>query len=161
GPVLHDGPLVDQLLEVVDREGFYGGDLVGGTETVEEVQERNPGAEGGGVGDRGHVLSLLSGVRYQHRPAGLAGRHHVRVVTEDRQGVGGDGAGGDVDHCRGQFPGDLVHVGDHQEETLRGGEGGGESTRLQRAVDGTGGAALALHLDDLGNDAPDVGLALL
>ncbi len=59
---------------------------------------------------------------------------------------------------RGQFAGDLVHVGDHQQQALRCGEGGGERPRLQGAVQGAGGAAFALHLDDRGHGAPDVGL---
>ena len=35
-----------------------------------------------------------------------------------------------------QLARDLVHVGDHQQQALRGGEGGGQRARLQRAVDG-------------------------
>jgi hypothetical protein len=43
--------------------------------------------------------------------------------------------------------GDFVHVGDHRQEPLRCGESGGERTGLQSSVEGSGGAALALHLD--------------
>ena len=59
---------------------------------------------------------------------------------------------------RGQLAGDLVHVGDHQQQALRRGEGGGERAGLQRAVEGAGGAAFALHLDHRRHGAPDVRL---
>ena len=67
---------------------------------------------------------------------GLAAGHDVGVVAEDREGVGGDGAGGHVHAEGGQLARDLVHVRDHQEQALRGGEGRGQGARLERAVDG-------------------------
>ena len=48
-----------------------------------------------------------------------------------------------------QLAGDLVHVGDHQQQALGGGVGGGQGTGGQRAVDGAGGAGLGLHLHHL------------
>jgi hypothetical protein len=73
------------------------------------------------------------------------------VVAEDRQRVRGHRARRDVEDGGRQFAGDLEHVGDHQQQALRRGEGGGQRPGLQRAVDRAGGAGLALHLDDLGN----------
>ena len=52
--------------------------------------------------------------------------------------------------------GDLVHIGDHQQQTLRGGVGGGQRTGAQRAVNCTGGAGLRLHLHHLDLRAEDV-----
>ncbi len=69
--------------------------------------------------------------RAEHGEAGLAGAHDVAVVAEDAEGMGGDGAGGDVDDGRGELAGDLVHVGEHEQQALRGGEGGGECTGLE------------------------------
>ena len=46
-----------------------------------------------------------------------------------------------------QLAGHFIHIGDHEQEALRGGEGGGKGARRQRAVDRTGHAAFALHLD--------------
>ena len=48
------------------------------------------------------------------------------------------------------------HVGDHQQEALRGGEAAGERSSLQRSVQRPGSAGLRLHLDDVGHDAPQV-----
>ena len=70
--------------------------------------------------------------------------------------MGGDGARRDVEDA-GQLLGrDLVHVGDHQQQALGGGVGGGQGTGGQRAVNGTGSASLGLHLDDLYGIAEDV-----
>ena len=128
-----------------------------GAEAVEEVQERHPGRERGAVGDQRHVLRLLHRCRGQHGHPGLAGRHDVAVVAEDAERVGGHRAGRHVDHGRRELAGDLVQVRDHQQQTLRRREGRGQRTGLERAVERTGGAGLALHLDHLGHDAPEVG----
>ena len=45
----------------------------------------------------------------------------------------------------GEFPGDLEHVGDHQQQALGGREGGRQGPGLQRPVDGPRRAGLALH----------------
>ena len=58
----------------------------------------------------------------------------------------------------GQLAGDLVHVGDHQQQALRRREGRRQRAGLQRAVNGAGRAAFALHLDHRRDGAPDVGL---
>ena len=80
------------------------------------------GAQRRGVGDEREVVRLLDRARREHRPAGRAGVHHVAVVAEDRERVGRDGPGGDVDHRGRQLAGDLEHVGDHQQQALRRGE---------------------------------------
>ena len=150
----------DQGAEVVVGEGLDGVQLVRGPEAVEEVDERDPGAEGRHLGDRREVMALLHRGGRQQREAGLTHRHHVGVVTEDRQRLGGQRAGGHVEDGRGQLAGDLVHVGDHQQEPLGGGEGGGQRPALERSVQRPRRASLALHLDHRGHAAPDVRLAL-
>ena len=70
--------------------------------------------------------------------------------------MGGNRAGADVKCGRRKFSGDLVHVGDHQQQTLGGGEGGGQRSRLQSSVDRTGSSAFALHFNHMGYAAPDV-----
>jgi hypothetical protein len=105
-------------------------------------------------------------VRLLHRAggeqgeAGLPRRHDVGVVAEDGERVRGQGTGSHVQGEGGQLAGDLEHVGDHQQQALRGGEGGGQRAGLQRAVHRAGGAALGLHLHDLRHLTPEVGLAL-
>ncbi len=83
------------------------------------------------------------------------------MITEDGEGVGRHGASRHVDHGRSQLPGDLVHVGQRQEKTLGGGEGRAQRPGAERAVDGPGRARLALHLDDIRNNTPQVGPSLM
>ena len=109
-----------------------------------------------GLRDEREVVGLLHRRRGEQREARLAHRHHVGVVAEDRQPLRGERPGGDVEHRRRQLAGDLVHVRDHQQQALRGGERRRQRAALQRAVQGAGRAALALHLDHRGHGAPDV-----
>ena len=127
-----------------------------GAEAVEEIEERHAALEGGEVCHRGEVHHLLHRALGEECEAGLAGAHHVGVVAEDGEGLGGEGAGAHVEHAGQQLAGDLVHIRDHQQQTLRSGVGGGQSTSLERAVHGAGGAGLALHLDDLHGLAEEV-----
>ena len=129
---------------------------MGGTETVEEVQEGNAALDGGQMGHGSQVHDLLDVALGQHGKAGLTAGHDVGVVAEDVQGVGGHGPGGHVEHAGQQLTGDLVHVGDHQQQALRRGVGGGQGTGGQGAVDRAGGAGLGLHLDHLDGSAEDV-----
>ena len=63
------------------------------------------------------------------------------MVAEDRQRVAGERTGRHVEYTGQKLAGDLVHVGDHQQETLRCGVGGGQGSGLERTVNGTGGTA--------------------
>ena len=152
---------------VVDHraDGFlrHGVDLLhfmGGAEAVEEVEERDLGFERRSVGDEREVLRFLHGSGGEHREARLAAGHDVRVVAEDVEALVREGAGGHVEDRRRELARDLVHVGDHQQEALRRRERRREGAGRERAVDRAGGAALGLHLDDLGDVAPEIGLAL-
>ena len=154
------GVHVHQFLQVVIIPDLNLLQLVGGAEPVEEVQEGDPALDGGKVGDGGEVHNLLDAALAHHGKAGLAAGVNVGVVAEDVQGVGGHAPGGDVDDAGEQLAGHLVHIGDHQQQALGSGEGGGEGAGGQRAVDGTGGAGLGLHLNDLYPLAEDVGPAI-
>ena len=155
-PMSEDVVVTHQRGEIVVVDDADLVDLVARAEPVEEVQERHPGPQRRGVRHEREVVRLLHRSRRQHRPARGAGVHHVGVVTEDRQGMGRDRAGGHVDDARCQFPGDLEHVRDHQQQPLARCERGRHRTLLQRAVQRPRGPRLRLHLDDLGNQPPAV-----
>ena len=142
-----------QILVIPDSDLL---DLVGGTEAVEEVDEGNAAFDGGQVGDSAQIHDFLHVGLAQHGKAGLTAGVDVGVVTEDVQRLSSDGTGGDVENCGQQLTGDLVHIGDHQEQTLRRGVGGGQRARTQRAVDGTCRARLGLHFHHLDGGAEDV-----
>ncbi len=146
--VLGDGVPGDELLHGLLGNHADVDGLVGGTEAIEEVAEGDLGAQGGDVGDEGHIVGLLDGLGGEEGEAGGAGSHDIGVVTVDVEGLAGDGTGSDVEDAGEELTGDLVHVGDHEEEALGGGEGGAEATGGEGAVDGTGGTGLGLHLDD-------------
>ena len=120
------------------------------------MQERHPRLRSRGVRDGGEVLSFLWGTRGEHRETALADRHHIGMVPEDRKRVRGDTARRHVHAESGELPRDLVHVGQHQQQTLRCGERGGQRSGLQRTVHGARRSALGLHLDHVGNRAPEV-----
>ena len=146
-----------QRAQVVVGEQLDRVQLVRGSEPVEEVHERHPRRERGGLRHQRQVVRLLHRRRGEQREPRLAHRHHVGVVAEDRQSLRRERPGGDVQHRRRQLAGDLVHVRDHQQQPLRRGERRRERAALQRAMQRPGGAALALHLDHRGHGAPDVG----
>ena len=129
---------------------------MGGTEPVKEVQEGDAALDGGQVGDGTQVHDLLGVGLGQHGEAGLAAGHDVGVVAEDVQALGGHGTGGDVENAGQQLAGDLIHVGDHQQQALRSGVRGGQGARVQGAVHSTGGAGLGLHLHHLHSSAKNV-----
>ena len=137
-------------------DGFNLLDFMGGPESVEEMQEGNPCLQGSRLGNQGEIMRFLNAGGGQHRKPGLAHRHDIRVIAEDRQSLAGQRAGGDVEHRAGEFAGDLVHIGNHQEQSLRGRERGCQGPGGQSAVNRATGAALGLHLHNLGDGTPDV-----
>ena len=157
---LGHGVHVAHILQIVIIPNGNLLDLVAGAETVEEVDEGDLALQGGQMGHGGQIHDLLHVALAQHGKAGLAAGHHVGVVAEDVQRVGGNGTGGDVEHA-GQLLGcDLVHVGDHQQQALRGGVRGGQGAGAQRTVYGTGRAGFGLHFNHLHLGAEDILLAV-
>ena len=141
-----DSVHVDHFLEILVIPDLDLLQLVAGAEAVEEVQEGNSALDGGQVRHGAQVHDLLHVGLGQHGKAGLTTRHDVAVIAEDVQGVAGEGSGGDVEHAGEQLARDLVHVGDHQQQALGRGVGGGQGACVQGAVDSAGSAGLSLHL---------------
>ena len=101
--------------------------FMGGAESVKEMQERYPALDGRKVCDGAEVHNLLRVGGGEHGKAGLTAGHDIRMIPENGESVGGDGAGGTVDDARQQLTSDLQHVGDHKQQALRGRKGGGQS----------------------------------
>ena len=130
---------------VVDCFDFLN--FVGSAEAVEEINEGNPAVDSGEVSDGGKVHDFLNGGFSEHSAAGLTRRHNVLVVAENVEGGSCQRAGRDVENARQEFTGDFVEIWNHEQEALRRGVGCGESAGLERAVNGTGGAAFGLQFD--------------
>ena len=65
-----------------------------------------------------------------------------------------------MEYARQQFAGDLIHIRDHQQETLRGGERRGQCASLQRTVNGSGCTTFRLHFLNVYGVAEEVFAAL-
>ena len=154
--VLADEVVVDAGAHCVVGYFFNFHFFVAGAEAVEEVEDGDVSLEGRHLGDEGVVGGLLDGRGAEHGPAGVADRHYVGVVSEDGERVGRKAARRDVHYGARELSGYLVHVRDHEEKSLRSGEGRAERSGLYRSVVGSGGSGLALHLFDERNGSPDV-----
>ena len=155
-----EGVIVHQIPQVLVVQGLDPLHLVRGAEAVEAVHEGVLAADSGQVGHSAQVHGLLGGGGHQHGVAGGAAGHKVGVIAEDGVVVGGHHTGGDVHDAGQELAAHGVHGGDHQHQALGGGEGGGQSAGLQRAVAGAGGAGLGLHLDHVHRGAEEVLTAL-
>ena len=148
--------IVDHRPQIIIGQLFDLGDFMRGAEAIEEMQEWHTRFQRGSLGDQGHVMRFLHRAGWHHRPAALAGGHHIRVIPEDGQGMRGHRAGRNVEDRAGQFPGNFEHVGDHQQQALAGGEGGGQRAGLECSMHCAGCTALRLHFDHQGDSSPDI-----
>ena len=108
----------DHIFEGFLVQGFDLLDFMGGTEAVEEVQERQAGLDGAKVCHGGKVLGFLYGAGCQHAETGLSAGHYVLMVSEDGEGVACEGAGAHVEYGGQHFAGNFVHVGNHEQKAL-------------------------------------------
>ena len=140
------GVPVQQLIHILIVDELYLLDFVGGAEAVEEVYEGYAGLDGGQMGHKRQIHNLLYGSGGKHCEAGLAAAHNIAVVAKDGKGMVREGTGGYVEYSGKLLAGDLVHVGDHEQQALGSGEGGGQGACLEGAVNCTGRTGLGLHL---------------
>ena len=137
--------LVDQRSQIFIFQCFDLLDFVRCTETVEEVHERNTGFDCSQVGNTCQIHHFLYRTFGQHGEACLTGRHYVLMVTEDTQCVRSQCTSRYMEYARQQFTCDLVHVRDHQQQTLRSRISRSQCTSLQRTVNCTGSTTFRLH----------------
>ena len=147
----------DQRAQVVVGEHLDRVQLVRGAEPVEEVHERHPRRS-----VAAWATSARSWASCTDAEASSAKPVWRTAITSEwspkiDSPCAASDARGHVQHRRGQLTGDLVHVRDHQQQALRGGERRRQRAALQRAVQRARRAALALHLHHRGHRAPDVG----
>ena len=123
--------------------------FVTGSESIKEVKHRKAGLNCRQMRNCCQIHYFLRAVGRQHSKTGLSGGHHVRVISKNRQGLRGDGSCRYVENARQPFRRNLIHVRNHQKQTLRCGISRRQRSGNQRTVNGTGSAALRLHFDNL------------
>ena len=105
------------------------------------------------------IHRFLHGRRRDHRIPRLTAGHDVGMIAKDVQRMRRERTGGHV-HDHGQkFARNLIHIGDHQEQTLRRRIGSGERACGKGPVNGARRAAFRLHLRDFELLAPHIGAA--
>ena len=130
--------------------------LVRCAEAVEEVDERHHRLERCKVSYSGKIHYFLNGTFAKHSETSLAASHYVLMVAEDTQRVRSQRTSGNVEHTGNQLACNLVHIGNHQEQTLGSRECCSESTSLQGAMNGTCSTSLRLHFLNAYGLAPQV-----
>ncbi len=140
---------VDHIAEILIVPGLDLLVLMRGAETIKEMEHGQSAVNGGKMSDSSEVHNLLDGVGAKHCKTGLTAGHNVAVVAENAQRMACKSAGRNMEHSRSLLAGELIHVGDHQKQTLRSGESAGIGTSGNGAVNSAGGTCLGLHLDDL------------
>ncbi len=138
--------VVNERTEILHIHRLYLLVLVRSTETVEEVEERYAALDSSEVSNTCEVHHLLYGSLSEHSETGLAASHDILVVTEDTEHVRSERTSRYMEDGRDELTGDLVHVRDHEEQTLRSRESGGQRTCVQRTVNSTCCTGLRLHL---------------
>ena len=131
GTELAQGLLVHEVTHSVLLQELHLLVLVRSAESVEEVDEGHSALNGSQVSHSTQVHNLLHRALAQHGETSLAASHHVAVVTEDTQRVCGQSTGRHMEDAGKQFTGNLVHVRNHQQQTLAGSECCCQSTSLQ------------------------------
>ncbi len=120
--------------------------LVAGTETVEEIEERHTALDSREVSHTGEVHHLLYAALGEHSETGLTASHHVLMVAKDTKHVACQRTSRHVENGRNQFARNLVHVRNHQQQTLRSSKRSGQGTGIERTMYCTCSTALRLHL---------------
>ena len=142
--IFHIFPVHD-LADIFIVDDFHLADFMRGAEAVKEVAEGDAGVDSRKMGDKPEIHGLLRVVGTEEGEACLTGRHDILMVAEDGQRMGGQGTGSNMEDPGEEFAGNLVHVGNHEQQTLRGGKGGGQRTSGKAAVYGACGTCFGLH----------------
>lgn len=93
-------------------------DLVRGSESIHEVQKGNPRVQCRHLTNNGHVMGFLNTETRDHREATSSNQHRVTVVSIDRKRLSRKGSRGDMYDRRQKLSGDLVEVGNVEQQAL-------------------------------------------
>ena len=106
--------VVNHFMHNVERNFFDFLNFVRSAESVKKVNKRNARFKRRRMRYNGQIHNFLNAVRRDHRPSGLAARHYVLMVAENRQSARCDCTGGNVENGARQFSRNFVHIRNHQ-----------------------------------------------
>ena len=109
---------IRHILQILVIPGLDLLDLMGGTESIEEIDEGKASLDRSEMCHGGQVHNLLHAAFAEHGASGLTAGIYVGMISENAQRVGSDRSRGNVEHTGKLLTGNLVEVGDHQEQTL-------------------------------------------
>ena len=127
-----------ELLQLIIANDLNLVDFVRGPETIHEMQKGNPRVEGGDLANGRHVVGLLYRKTTEHTQTTTTDKHGITMISINGKGFSCQGTRGDVDDCRQQFAGNLVNVGNKEQQTLRGCKGRCQGSRNEGSMQGTG-----------------------
>ena len=137
----------------------YFGNLVAGSEAVEEVDKGHLRFQRGQMRNKRQIHNLLNGAVAKHCKARLAACHNVGMVAENVKRMSRQRARRNVHNHGQQLARNFIHIGNHQQQTLRSGVGACQCARAERAVHSARRAALGLHFCNSYLLTPHVGSA--
>ena len=143
--------LFNHLADLIHRDFVDLLNFVRSAEAVEEVEERNLSLKRSGVGDHRHIVRFLNGVGAEHRKTCLTAGHDIAVIAENAETLASERTCGNMENRGSKLAGNLIHVGNHEEQALRRGKGRRQRACRQRTVNSASGTAFGFHLDDRGN----------
>ena len=94
-------------------------DLMRGTESVKEVDERHTSLDGDEMRYRREIHDLLHTRLGEHGDTRLTCCHDILMVAEDIQRGRRNGACADMEHTRQEFARNLIHIRNHEQKPLR------------------------------------------
>ena len=118
-------------------------------ESVEEMNEGNPGFNARQMRDRRQIHDLLHTAGRKEGKARVPGAHNIRVIAENRHGVRTDRSRGHMQDAREPLAGNTVHKRQHQHQALGGSKTHRQASGLQSAVDSARRTRFGLHFNEL------------
>ena len=112
------------------------------------------------MGNNGQIHRFLDRSRSDETISCVPCGHHIRMIAKNGQGLTGQRPCRYMKHGRKHFSSDLMHVGQHEHESLGCGERCRQSACRQASMDSSRCACLGLHLDHFESLAEDI-LSLL
>ncbi len=109
-----DGIHVNHILQILVIPLLDLLDLMGGTESIEEIDERKTSLDRCTMSHRRQVHNLLYAGLAEHGCTGLTACIYIRVITEDRQRMACQRTCRYIEYTRKSLTCYFIQVGDHQ-----------------------------------------------